>query len=100
MATELDSKVIRMKKAATIALVVAMSGVVVQLFKIFQLRSNLSGPAIPATLLWDMEKQFIARSIISGCAAIAGILLFYFEKYLFAIILIVLALIVSRFIVI
>lgn len=87
-----------LKKGAKVALVVLLLNVVGQLVAVYQTRYQLVSPLIPESTIWEINKQFIFHSLVSAIASIAGLLLYFFDKYLLVIILVGLVLIADRFI--
>lgn len=88
----------RLKTGAKIALTILLLNVVGQLAKVYQTRYQLISPLIPESTIWDINKQFIFHAIVSAIASVAGLLLYFFDKYLLVIILVALVLIADRFI--
>jgi hypothetical protein len=87
-----------LKTGAKIALVILLLNVVGQLSAVYQTRHQLVTPLIPESLIWEISKQFIFHAIVSACASVIGLLLYFFEKYLFVIVLVGLIFIAGRFI--
>ncbi len=88
----------RLKTGAKIALTILLLNVVGQLATVYQTRYQLISPLIPESTIWDINKQFIFHAIVSAIASVAGLLLYFFDKYLLVIILVALVLIADRFI--
>jgi len=87
-----------LKTGAKIALVILLLNVVRHLASVYQTRYQLVSPLIPDSTVWDISKQFIFHATVSAIASIAGLLLYFFDKYLLVIILVGLILIADRFI--
>ena len=87
-----------LKKGAKVSLFVLLLSIVVQFISIYQTSYQLVSPLIPETLVWDISKQYIFTAFILTVMSIVGLLLFFYSKYLWVIILVVLTLIASRFI--
>lgn len=87
-----------LKKGAKVTLVVLLLNVVGQLATVYQTRYQLVSPLIPESTIWEINKQFIFHAFVSAIASIVGLLLYFFDKYLLAIILVALVLIADRFI--
>lgn len=87
-----------LKRGAKIALVVIMLNVIAQLAAVFQTRYQLTSPIIPEQLFWEISKQFVLKAIVSAAVCVVALVLYFFQKYLFIIILGVLMFIVQRFI--
>jgi hypothetical protein len=87
-----------LKTGAKVALIVLLLNVVGQLAAVYQTRYQLVSPLIPETTIWEISKQFIFHAIVSACASVVGLLLYFFDKYLLVIILVGLILIADRFI--
>ena len=87
-----------LKKGAKVSLFVLLLSIVVQFISIYQTSYQLESPLIPETLVWDISKQFVFTAFILTVMSIVGLLLFFYSKYLWVIILVVLTLIASRFI--
>ena len=87
-----------LKKGAKVALVVLLLNVVGQLVAVYQTRYQLVSPLIPESAIWEINKQFHFHAIVSAITSIAGLLLYFFDKYLLVIILVCLILVANRFI--
>ena len=87
-----------LKTGAKVVLVILLLNVVRHLVSVYQTRYQLQSPLIPESTIWEISKQFIFHAIVSAIASIAGLLLYFFDKYLLVIILVVLILIADRFI--
>ena|SRR5215207_3592734 len=87
-----------LKTGAKVALIVLLLNIVGQLAAIYQTRYQLVSPLIPETTIWEINKQFIFHAIVSACASVVGLLLYFFDRYLLVIILAGLILIADRFI--
>ncbi len=86
------------KTGAKISLVVLLLTIVGQFISIYQTRYQIVSPIIPENLIWEINKQFIFIAFISTIITIAGLLLYFYEKYLWVIILIGITLVSERFI--
>jgi hypothetical protein len=86
------------KKGAKISLIVLLLYVVRQLISAYQTKYQLTSPFVPESTIWQITKQFIFTALVSAVISIVGLLLYFFEKYLWTIILVVLTLIAERFI--
>jgi hypothetical protein len=86
------------KKGAKISLIVLLLYVVRQLISAYQTKYQLTSPFVPESTIWQITKQFIFTALVSTIISIVGLLLYFFEKYLWTIILVVLTLIAERFI--
>lgn len=93
-----NSRKVNLKKGAKVALVVLLLNVVGQLASVYQTRYQLISPLIPESTIWEINKQFIFHAIVSAVVSIAGLLLYFFDKYLLIIIMVALTLIADRFI--
>lgn len=87
-----------LKTGAKIALIVLLLNVVGQLAAVYQTRYQLVSPLIPESTIWEISKQFIFHAIVSASASVVALVLYFFDKYLFVIILVGLILIADRFI--
>ena len=87
-----------LKKAAKVALVILLLNVVGQLATVYQTRYQIVSPLIPESTIWEINKQFIFHAIVSAIAAIIGLLLYFFDKFLLVIILVAMVLIAERYI--
>jgi hypothetical protein len=87
-----------LKKGAKISLTVLLLYVVGQLATVYQTRYQLVSPIIPESIIWEMNKQFIFTAFVSAIISVFGLILYFFDKYLLVIVLVVLTLIVNRFI--
>jgi hypothetical protein len=87
-----------LKIAAKISLVVLLLSVVGQLISVYQTRHQLVSPLIPESTIWEIKKQFIFIALVSAVSSIVGLILYFYEKYLWVLILVGLTLISERFI--
>jgi hypothetical protein len=87
-----------LKKGAKIALVLIMLNVVGQLATVYQTRHHLASPLIPESAIWQVNKQFVFLAIVSAVVSLLALLLYFFEKYVFVIVLVALTMIASRYI--
>jgi hypothetical protein len=87
-----------LKTAAKISIVFLLLSVVGQLISVFQTRYQLVNPLIPESTIWEITKQFIFIALVSALSSVAGLILYFYEKYLLVIILVGLTLLSERFI--
>ena len=87
-----------LKKGAKISLVVLLIYVVGQLAAVFQTRYQLVSPVIPESLIWEISKQFVFTALVATIAGIVGLVLYFFDKFLLVIILVIITLIANRYI--
>lgn len=86
------------KKGAKVALVILLLNVIRQLAAVYQTKYQLESPLIPESAIWEINKQFIFHAVVSAIASVVGLLLYFFAKYLWVIILVVLILIADQYI--
>lgn len=86
------------KKGAKISLTVLLLYVVGQLATVYQTRSQVVSPIIPESVIWEINKQYIFTAFVSAIISVVGLILYFFDKYLLVIVLVVLTLIANRFI--
>lgn len=96
--TQTSRKKKNLKVAAKISLVVLLLSIVGQLISVYQTRYQLVSPLIPESTIWEITKQFIFIALVSAVCNIVGLILYFYEKYLWLIILVGLTLISERFI--
>ena len=96
--TQTSRKKKNLKVAAKISLVVLLLSVVGQLISVYQTRYQLVSPLIPESTIWEITKQFIFIALLPAVCSIVGLILYFYEKYLWLIILVGLTLISGRFI--
>ena len=87
-----------LKKGAKVSLIILLLYVVRQLASVYQTRYQLVNVLIPESTIWEIDKQLIFTAFISTTVTIVGLILYFFEKYLFVIILVVLTFLANRFI--
>jgi hypothetical protein len=87
-----------LKKGAKISLTVLLLYVVGQLATVYQTRYQFVSPIIPESTIWEINKQFIFTAFVSAIISVFGLILYFFDKYLLVIALVVLTLIANRFI--
>lgn len=93
-----DKKQMQLKKGAKISLIVLLLSVVGEFISIYQTRFQLVSPLISENTIWEINKQFILTAFISTIVSILGLLFYFYQKYLWIIIIIVITLISERFI--
>lgn len=85
-----------LKKGAKLALIILLLNVVFQLAAVYQTRYQLASPLIPDNMIWQVNKEFIFHAMVSAIASIIVLLFYFFDKYLFVIILVTMVLIADR----
>lgn len=85
-----------LKMVAKISLIVLSVFTVGQLAGVYQTRYQLVSPLIPEKTIWAINKQFVFAALVASSAGVIALLLYFFEKYLFVIILIGLTLMASE----
>jgi len=93
-----DKRQKQLKTGAKISLIVLLLSVVAQFISIYQTDYQLVSPVIPKNIVWEISKQFISIAFIMTVSCIIGLLLFFYNKHVWVIILVVLTLITSRFV--
>jgi hypothetical protein len=93
-----DQKRNTIRTGAKVALVVLLLNVIGQLVAIYQTRQQLISPLIPEGTFWQISEQFVFQAIVSASASVIALLLFFFEKHWFVIILVGLVLVGGRLI--
>lgn len=88
----------RLKKGAKISLTVLLLYIVGQLAAVYQTRYQLVSPIIRESIIWEINKQFILTAFVSAIISVVGLILYFFDKYLLVIVIVVLTLIANRFI--
>ncbi len=88
----------RVKIAAKISMIFLLLTIVGQFISIYQTNYQLVSPIISQNTIWEINKQFIFIAFISTIISIVGLLLYFYEKYLWIIILIAITLLSERFI--
>lgn len=87
-----------LKVGAKISLIVLLLSIIGEYISIYQTQYQLTSPLVPESIIWDITRQFIFKAFISTIISIGGLILYFYEKYLWVIILVLLALIANRFI--
>jgi hypothetical protein len=93
-----DRLEINLKMGARVTLVVLLLSFVRHLVAFFEIRYQLMSPLIPDRTIWEISKQFLFHAIVFALAALAGLVLYYFDKYLLIIILAILIFIANAYI--
>ena len=86
------------KVGAFVALGIMQLYILSQLLQVFQTQHLLVSPIIPDTIVWEINKQFVFKALIASVITIIGLPLYFYRKYIYVIILVLLSLITSRFI--
>jgi hypothetical protein len=76
------------KTTAKISMVFLLLTIIKQFISIYQTKYQLVSPLIPENTIWEINKQFIFNAFISTIASVVGLLLYFYEKFLWVIILI------------
>jgi hypothetical protein len=87
-----------LETGAKVSLIVILFSVVRQLAGVFQTRYQLVSPLIPESYIWQITKQSIFIALISVLVSIVGLIFYFYRRYLWVIILIILTLLTERFI--
>ena len=88
----------KQKSVAKICLIVLLLFDVWQFVLIYKTNSRLTSPIIPRETIWIISKDFVFIAFVFTVASLIGLLLYFFNKYLWVIIFVVLVLVASRFI--
>ena len=94
---ELKQK-IYLKRAAKLSLLVLLIAITAQFVSIYQTEHNLNSPIIPKGLVWEISRQFIFMAFVFTASSVVGLIFYFYDKYLWVIILVLLTLIASRYI--
>jgi hypothetical protein len=86
------------KTGAKISMIILLLATVGQFVSAYQTSYQLVTPVIPKSTIWEINKQFIFIAFIFTITSLLSLVLYFYEKYLWIIIMIVLILIGSRFI--
>ncbi|UAY51083.1 hypothetical protein [Ferruginibacter albus] len=87
-----------LKMTSKIALIVLLFTIVEQLARAYQTGYQLVSPLITEHTIWEINKQFIFQSFVCAITSIPALILYFFDKYILVIALILLVLIACRFI--
>jgi hypothetical protein len=87
-----------LKNGAIVSLIILLFSIVQQVILIIQTRFQLVSPLIPERIIWDICKQFIFSAVTSALSAFVGLIFYYFKKYLWVIVLVILTLLGEQFI--
>jgi len=93
-----SKKNLNLKKGAKVCMIILLLYVIGELLSVYQTRYELVSPLIPESTIWEINKEFIFHAIVSASVSVVALVLYFFDKYLVAIILVVLTLIINRFI--
>lgn len=88
----------KIKNGAKIVLILMLLIVIGELGTTYQAQNQLVSPLIPESLVWDVNKQFVFQAMFFAFVSLVGLLLYFFEKYLYVIFMFIIGLVVSRFI--
>ena len=69
-----------------------------QFISIYQTHYQLASPLIPESTIWEISKQFIFIAFVLTLSSIIGIVLYFYEKYLWVITIAAVTLIASRYV--
>ena len=85
------------RAGANIAMVILLLHIFSQLFSLIQAQ-DIVNPLIPASIMLEMNKQFIFHILVASGISIISLFFYFFRKYLIIMILILLTFIVDRYI--
>lgn len=86
------------KRAAKVSLLVLLLAIIAQFVSVYQTEYTLNSPLIPKTLIWEINKQFVFIAFVFTVSSVVGLIFYFYDKYLWVIILVLLTLIASRYI--
>jgi hypothetical protein len=92
-----DPKQQQLKTGSKVSLIVLLLSIIAQFIAIYQTSYQLVSPLISQTTIWEISKQFVFTAFVLTVSSIFGLLLYFYNKYGWVIILVVLSLIASRF---
>lgn len=92
-----DNKQNQLKKGAKVSLLILLFSIVGQFISVYQTSYQLVSPLIPQNTIWEISKQFIFTAFVLTLSCIVGLIFYFYDKFLWVIILVVLTLIASRF---
>ena len=81
------------KTGAKIALIILLVNITAQLLAIYQTRRQLTSPLIPEHIIWEINKRFVFNALLSSIVAVAALLLYFFDKHIWVILVIIMLLI-------
>jgi hypothetical protein len=76
-----------LKTGSKISLIVLLLSIVRQFLSIYQTKHQLTSPLIPESAVLTIIKPFIFCAFITTVISVAGLILYFYERYLFVIIL-------------
>ncbi len=85
------------KTGAQIALVILTLYIAGNLVDTFRTSYQLASPIVPKSTIWEINKQFNFSALTAAGVELVALILYFFEKYVFVIILIGLILIINGF---
>jgi|SRR5688572_14070721 len=94
-----EKKQKQLKTGAKISLIVLLIYIAVLLISTYQTSYQLDSPLIPKSTAWEVSKQFIFSAFALALVAIIGLVLYFYNRYTWVIILVLLSLIASRFLI-
>jgi hypothetical protein len=77
----------RFRAGAKVSLIILLLNIVFQLVAVYQTRHQLVSPLIPESTFRTISEPFILDALICAIAGLIGFVLYFFEKYLWIIIL-------------
>lgn len=85
------------KKIAGIMFLLLLIMIASNLISVYQTRQQLTSPLIPASTIHAINKEWILRSVFLTVVGLIGFMLYYNRKYIPAIIIISLGIVVSKY---
>jgi hypothetical protein len=92
------AKISSLKTGAMVCLTLLLLYVISQLAAVYQTRHELESPIIPESTIWLISKQYILKAFVASIVNVIALILYFFDKYLIAIILVTLTLVAERYI--
>jgi len=77
----------RFQAGAKVSLIILILNMVFQLVAVYQTRYQLVSPLIPESTFWTISQPFILEALICAVSSLIGLVLYFFGKYLWIIIL-------------
>jgi hypothetical protein len=87
----------QLKKGAKVSLIALLLSIIYQFISIYQTSHQLVSPIIPPSIIWEISKQFIFTAFILTISCLIALVLYFYSRYVWVIVLAVLTLIATRF---
>ena len=89
----IKSKSQGLKIASKVLFIILLLSILQQIIAVWQTRYQLESPLISESVIWEINKHFILNTFIIAIISIICVVFYFYKKFLWIIILVVIALV-------